>query len=87
MAGWGCTDQKAKDRKKCENEAMLQEIKIPVTFCSKPCLQHYKTICSKPKSQCGTQVRLRAKDQKISKANYVWRPQFSQKKEHWDNFE
>ena len=57
-AGWGCTDQK--DPKKCKNEAVLQEIKIPIGFCASPILQQYKTICSKPKSQCGTQVRLPA---------------------------
>ena len=60
MAGWGCTDQKAKDRKNCENEAVLQEIKIPIKFCTSPILQRYRTICSKPKSQCGTRVRLPA---------------------------
>ena len=60
MAGWSCTDQKAKDRKICENEAVLQEIKIPIKYCTSPILQPYRTICSKPKSQCATQVRLPA---------------------------
>ena len=60
MAGWSCTDQKTIDRKNCENEAVLQEIKIPIKYCTCPILQRYRTICSKPKSQCATQVRLLA---------------------------
>ena len=60
MAGWSCTDQKAMDRKNCENEAVLQEIKIPIKYCTSPILQRYRIICSKPKNQCATQVRLPA---------------------------
>ena len=63
-AGWGCTDQK--DPTKCKNEAVLQEIKIPARFCMTPSLKAYRTICSVPKSQCSSQVRLPDFDTKLS---------------------
>ena len=47
------------DRKNCENEAVLQEIKQPIRFCFSS--SSYREICSKPKTQCPTKVRLPAR--------------------------
>ena len=56
-AGWSCTEQK--DPTNCENEAVLQEIKQPIRFCFSS--SSYREICSKPKTQCPTKVRLPAR--------------------------
>ena len=58
-AGWSCKDQK--DPRNCKNEAILQEIKTPIKFCTSTSSKSYRTICSKPKDQCTTVVGLHAK--------------------------
>ena len=59
-AGWSCKGQK--NHKNCEEEAELQEIKFPVEFCPQilQTSKSYGTICSKPKNQCSSPVRLSA---------------------------
>ena len=57
-AGWSCKDQK--DPRNCKNEAILQEIKTPIKFCTSTSSKSYRTICSKPKNQCSTVVGLHA---------------------------